>query len=70
MDEYVRRFLAAGPQALSVCKQMLEDVTLMPLADARDHTARIIANLRISEEGLEGMKAFLEKRKPKWISEK
>jgi methylglutaconyl-CoA hydratase len=70
VNEYVRCFLAAGPQALSVCKQMLEDVSLMPLAEARDHTARIIAKLRVSEEGLEGMKAFLEKRKPKWISEK
>ena len=69
VDEYVRRFLAAGPQSLNVCKNMLEDVTLMPLADARNHTARIIANLRISEEGLEGMNAFLKKRKPNWTSE-
>jgi methylglutaconyl-CoA hydratase len=70
VNDYVRRFLAAGPQALNVCKKMLEDVTLIPLAEARDHTARIIANLRISEEGLEGMNAFLEKRKPKWIPDK
>jgi methylglutaconyl-CoA hydratase len=69
VDKYVQRFLIAGPQALGVCKKMLEDVTLMPLEDARNHTARIIANLRISEEGLEGMNAFLEKRKPKWTSE-
>ncbi len=63
---YVSRFLAAGPEALGVCKRMLEDVPSMSLAEARDYTARVIANLRISEEGLEGMKAFLHKRKPTW----
>jgi methylglutaconyl-CoA hydratase len=63
---YVRRFLAAGPEALGVCKRMLEDVPSMSLAEARDYTARVIAKLRISKEGLEGMKAFLDKTKPAW----
>lgn len=67
VNEYVQRFLASGPEALAVCKKMLEDVTLMPLQEARDYTARVIAKLRISEEGLEGMKAFLEKRRPQWL---
>jgi methylglutaconyl-CoA hydratase len=63
---YVQQFLAAGPEALGVCKRMLEDVPTLSLAEARDYTARVIANLRVSEEGLEGMKAFLERRKPAW----
>jgi methylglutaconyl-CoA hydratase len=36
------------------------------LEEAKEFTARMIADLRISEEGQEGMAAFLEKRKPKW----
>jgi methylglutaconyl-CoA hydratase len=39
----------------------------MSFEDAKEYTARMIANLRISEEGQEGMKAFLEKRKPAWL---
>ncbi|HMP62491.1 MAG TPA: enoyl-CoA hydratase/isomerase family protein, partial [Phenylobacterium sp.] len=29
-------------------------------------TARAIARIRVSEEGQEGVRAFLERRKPRW----
>ena len=35
--------------------------------DPKQYTADIIAKLRASEEGQEGMAAFLEKRKPGWV---
>ena len=38
----------------------------MSLDEAKEFTARMIANLRISQEGQEGMASFLEKRKPEW----
>jgi len=38
----------------------------MSLEQAKEYTARMIAELRISPEGQEGMAAFLEKRKPRW----
>ena len=66
VNNYVQHFLSCGPEALRTCKKMLEEVPQMPLAEARDYTANMIAQLRISKEGLEGMKAFLEKRKPAW----
>jgi methylglutaconyl-CoA hydratase len=31
-------------------------------------TAQIIAQLRVSEEGQEGLAAFLEKRSPAWLA--
>jgi methylglutaconyl-CoA hydratase len=37
------------------------------MKEAYDYTARMIADIRASEEGQEGMNAFLEKRKPNWI---
>jgi methylglutaconyl-CoA hydratase len=39
----------------------------MSIEEAGEYTALMIANLRISPEGQEGMAAFLEKRKPKWV---
>ena len=38
----------------------------MFLDKAKGYTADVIAKLRISQEGQEGMNAFLEKRKPSW----
>ena len=70
LDEAVRvwveRFLKNGPEALAVCKELLEKVPGMPLSEAKGYTADLIARLRISDEGQEGMNAFLHKRKPNW----
>jgi methylglutaconyl-CoA hydratase len=38
----------------------------MTFEEAKRYTAQMIAELRVSGEGQEGMAAFLEKRKPKW----
>jgi methylglutaconyl-CoA hydratase len=38
----------------------------MGLEEAKTYTAEMIAALRVSPEGQEGMAAFLEKRKPRW----
>jgi methylglutaconyl-CoA hydratase len=40
----------------------------MDFAEAKAYTAEMIAHLRVSPEGQEGMAAFLEKRKPKWTA--
>jgi methylglutaconyl-CoA hydratase len=66
----VRRLLSSGPEALRVCKELLDRVVGMPLNEAKEYTARVIAEVRVSEEGQEGMTAFLEKRKPGWVKEK
>jgi methylglutaconyl-CoA hydratase len=66
VEEWIQKFLKNGPEALAVCKDMLEKVPGMSLTEAKTYTADCIAKLRISPEGQEGMNAFLEKRKPKW----
>ena len=74
LDSAVKRwtgqFLKNGPEALAVCKQLLENVPGMHLDEAKGYTADIIAKLRISDEGQEGMNAFLEKRRPEWRESK
>ncbi|HHI69161.1 MAG TPA: enoyl-CoA hydratase/isomerase family protein, partial [Planctomycetes bacterium] len=66
---YIRRFLAAGPQALKWCKEVIERVGTHPPEEIRDYTVDIIARLRTGPEGQEGMTAFLEKRPPSWSPE-
>jgi methylglutaconyl-CoA hydratase len=66
VEELIGLLLTSGPEALANCKDLIFQVPLMSLEEAKEFTARMIANLRTSEEGQEGMASFLEKRKPKW----
>lgn len=70
VDELIEQLLASGPEAIASCKELILNVTRLSLEDVKEYTARMIANLRISEEGQEGMSAFLEKRKPRWAHTK
>ncbi len=67
VNEKISNLLTSGPHALGVSKELLSRVSSMPLADAGEYTAHVIADLRCGEEAQEGMAAFLEKRKPKWV---
>jgi len=66
VDEKTKQLISSGPEALKWCKELLEKIPLMNLDLASSYTAEVIAKLRISNEGQEGMNAFLEKRKPRW----
>ena len=52
--------LSAGPKAARAAKKLV-----LERPDGPD-TARRIAEQRTSEEGQEGLRAFLEKRPPSW----
>jgi methylglutaconyl-CoA hydratase len=59
--------LSGGKEALKGIKRLLKELEGITDADELDHyTSRLIAGFRISPEGQEGMKAFLEKRRPGW----
>jgi len=59
----------SGPKAMSHCKTLINQVCNdLSLMEAYDFTARMIADIRASDEGQEGMNAFLEKRKPNWVT--
>jgi methylglutaconyl-CoA hydratase len=70
VERWISLFMKNGPEAMAVCKKLLENVPGMPLEEAKQYTADDIAKLRISPEGQEGMNAFLEKRLPSWRQEK
>lgn len=69
VEEIIQLLLASGPEALASCKELIQKVAHMSFEEAKSFTARMIANLRVSKEGQEGMASFLEKRKPLWTEE-
>ena len=70
LGEIIDALLRNGPGAIAECKQLISAVAWKPLSDAVvEDTAQRITRLRASEEGREGMNAFLEKRKPNWIAQ-
>ena len=64
----LKALLAASPDAVSAAKRLVNDVAGQPLTDAlvQDTVVRI-ADIRASEQGREGVRSFLEKRKPSWL---
>jgi methylglutaconyl-CoA hydratase len=62
----VREVLTSGPEATRVAKRLIAEASAMPPRELRDYTARAIARVRTSPEGQEGLRAFLEKRRPSW----
>jgi methylglutaconyl-CoA hydratase len=67
ITDIVEALVAGGPMAVRACKQLVKDVAGRPLdAALREDTARRIADIRASDEGREGVAAFLAKRSPSW----
>jgi methylglutaconyl-CoA hydratase len=67
-EAMVAALLAAGPDAVAECKALIARVGRGPIDAAMvADTARRIARVRASDEGRDGVAAFLEKRKPRWL---
>lgn len=71
LDAVLERWIADlqlnSPQAMKATKDLLGEVGSAELSPAlRRHTESAIARLRVSQEGQEGLRAFLEKRSPAW----
>jgi len=66
--ETVTQLKTSGPEAVRECKKLIAHVATHAPIDAIPYTIEAIAARRVSEEGQEGMKAFLEKRLASWIS--
>jgi len=70
VDERVQQLLQAAPGAQAAAKKLIHTVATQPKIEMRDYTSRLIAERRASDEGRDGMSAFLEKRKPTWLDPK
>ena len=72
LDETINQILGhlvlGAPGAHAATKDLIRSVGRRPLTpDLITDTATRIAGARASEEGKEGIRAFLEKRKPGWV---
>jgi methylglutaconyl-CoA hydratase len=67
VDSALDDLMAAGPTATRAAKAIIREVRGLPHESTRWHTARRIAQQRTSDEGQEGLQAFLEKRRPGWV---
>lgn len=67
-ERWISNILALAPHALALskrlcarCEQVVVDGPL------KRYTSELIAEVRVSDEGQEGLSAFLDKRPPNWI---
>jgi methylglutaconyl-CoA hydratase len=66
VDERVLALLSGGPHAQARIKMLLEVWADTTWEEYRSGLARTLAEVRSGEEAKEGLKAFLDKRKPAW----
>ena len=67
VDKLIKFILSSGPEAVAMAKKLIGEVPAMTPEQFKPYTAEMIARLRLSDEGQEGMDAFLNKRKPRWV---
>lgn len=68
LDGVIKDILAGGPAAQSEAKDLIRAVAFRQIDEAlQEDTSGRIARLRAGPEGKEGIDAFLEKRKPRWV---
>jgi methylglutaconyl-CoA hydratase len=72
VERVLSNMLQCGPAAMATAKRLVLDLSWperrAQYPEPLEYVSKILADLRVSAEGQEGLKAFLEKRKPGWLS--
>lgn len=68
LNTIIKSILNNGPEAVAASKVLINEVLGTRWDETLQKVSEMIATRRISTEGQEGMKAFLEKRKPNWLN--
>jgi methylglutaconyl-CoA hydratase len=71
-ERVLGNILQCSPNAMAVAKRLVLDLSWperrAQFPDCLEYVARTLSDLRVSPEGQEGVRAFLEKRKPSWLA--
>ncbi|HSG62222.1 MAG TPA: enoyl-CoA hydratase-related protein [Pseudomonadales bacterium] len=67
LEAMLAQLLRNGPAAMAASKTLAHEVAYRPIGEqTKQHTSQLIASIRGSNEGREGIRAFLEKRSAAW----
>jgi methylglutaconyl-CoA hydratase len=69
VEETIEALLRGGPEALGVCKELINSVPQMPTGRAYERMALLSADRFASAEAIEGIAAFRQHRQPSWVSQ-
>ncbi|MER6948613.1 enoyl-CoA hydratase family protein [Nonomuraea sp. NPDC000554] len=64
---YAGMLTKGGPEALAITKQLVREVPAMSFEEGLQRMTELSAQRFTSEEGQEGIAAFMEKRPPRWV---
>jgi methylglutaconyl-CoA hydratase len=65
-EKLKKTYSQCGPRAVQTAKKFLRELKGHSLAEQNELAAKTLADLRVGAEAQEGIRAFLEKRKPQW----
>lgn len=69
VNDVVSDLVLGSPEALAATKQLLTRIHVMEFNEALAWAAALSAELFAGPEAAEGMRAYLEKRRPSWVPE-
>lgn len=70
LDSLIQNLLQNSPAAVTSAKQLLAEIYQQAVGEPLIKlTTTAIARIRVSEEGQEGLQAFLTKRQPNWLQD-
>ena len=70
VEQLITMILSNGPEAVVAAKQLAFAISGKAIDSTLiEHTCEVIAGIRVSAQGQEGLNAFLDKRKPHWLKD-
>jgi methylglutaconyl-CoA hydratase len=64
---YAGMLVKGGPEALAITKRLVRDIPAVPFEEGLRRMTELSAERFTSEEGQEGIAAFMAKRPPRWV---
>lgn len=67
IERIIKNILSGGPHAVKRAKRLIREISGNVPEDLRRMTAELIADMRVLDEGQEGLGAYLNKTLPNWV---